>query len=136
LKLQKNTLFALYSVLESATNPGRQYSAGEIALKYGISPHHLAKVLRTLGRAGLVESVRGVGGGYRFSGNAKRLTLMDVVQLFENVDATPQRRARHRSGVERGLATVLAEIEEISKATLQSISIATMLKLIQRQQRR
>jgi len=136
LKLQKNTLFALYSVLESATTPGRQYSAGEIALKYGISPHHLAKVLRTLGRAGLVESVRGVGGGYRFSGNAKRLTLMDVVQLFENVDATPQRRARHRSGVERGLATVLAEIEEISKATLQSISIATMLKLIQRQQRR
>jgi Rrf2 family protein len=136
LKLQKNTLFALYSVLESATNPGRQCSAGEIALKYGISPHHLAKVLRTLGRAGLVESVRGVGGGYRFSGNAKRLTLMDVVQLFENVDATPQRRARHRSGVERGLATVLAEIEEISKATLQSISIATMLKLIQRQQRR
>jgi len=128
-------LFALYSVLESATHPGRQCSAGEIALKYGISPHHLAKVLRTLGRAGLVESVRGVGGGYRFSGNAKRLTLMDVVQLFENVDATPQRRARHRSGVERGLATVLAEIEEISKATLQSISIATMLKLIQRQQR-
>jgi Rrf2 family nitric oxide-sensitive transcriptional repressor len=136
LKLQKNTLFALYSVLESATHPGRQCSAGEIALKYGISPHHLAKVLRTLGRAGLVESVRGVGGGYRFSGNTKRLTLMDVVQLFENVDATPQRRARHRSGVERGLATVLAEIEEISKATLQSISIATMLKLIQRQQRR
>ena len=136
MKLQKNTLFALYSVLESATNPGRQCSAGEIALKYGISPHHLAKVLRTLGRAGLVESVRGVGGGYRFAANAKRLTLMDVVQLFENVDATPQRRARHRSGVERGLATVLAEIEEISKATLQSISIATMLKLIQRQQRR
>ena len=136
MKLQKNTLFALYSVLESAASPGRQYSAGEIALKYGISPHHLAKVLRTLGRAGLVESVRGVGGGYRFSGNAKRLTLMDVVQLFENVHASPQRSARHRSGVERGLATVLAEIEEISKATLQSISIATMLKLIQRQQRR
>ena len=136
MKLQKNTLFALYSVLESAANPGRQYSAGEIALKYGISPHHLAKVLRTLGRAGLVESVRGVGGGYRFSGNAKRLTLMDVVQLFENAHASPQRRARQRTGVERGLATVLAEIEEISKATLQSISIATMLKLIQRQQRR
>jgi len=135
MKLQKNTLFALYSVLESAANPGRQYSAGEIALKYGISPHHLAKVLRTLGRAGLVQSVRGVGGGYRFAGNAKRLTLMDVVQLFENVDASPRPRVKHRPGVERGLATVLAEIDDIAKATLQSISIATMLKLIQRQQR-
>lgn len=135
MKLQKNTLFALYSVLESAANPGRQYSAGEIAVKYGLSAHHLAKVLRTLGRAGLLQSVRGVGGGYRFSGNAKRLTLMDVVQLFENVDACARLRARHRPGVERGLATVLAEIDEISRATLQSISIATMLKLIQRQQR-
>ena len=136
MKLQKNTLLALYSLLESASHPARQLSAGEIARKYAISPHHLAKVLHTLARAGMVESVRGAGGGYRFSGNAKRLTLMDVVQLFENVDASPQRGARHRSGVERGLATVLAEIEEISRATLQSISIATMLKLIQRQQRR
>ncbi len=136
MKLQKNTLFALYSVLEFAANPGAPALRRRNRRKYGISPHHLAKVLRTLARAGLVESVRGVGGGYRFSGNAKRLTLMDVVQLFENVHASPQRRARHRSGVERGLATVLAEIEDISRATLQSISIATMLKLIQRQQRR
>jgi Rrf2 family protein len=132
VRLQKNTQFALYSVLESAAEPGRQYSAGEIAQKYGISPHHLAKVLRTLGRAGLVESVRGVGGGYRFCGNAKRLTLMDVVQLFENV-ATPATRGGRRPGVERGLATVLAEIDDMAKATLQSISIATMVKLIRRQ---
>lgn len=135
MKLQKNTLFALYSVLESAAIPARQFSAGEIALKYGISPHHLAKVLRTLGRAGLVESVRGVGGGYRFCGNAKRLTLLDIVQLFENVDAARVQRAGRRPGVERGLATVLAEIDQIARATLQSISIDTMLKLIQRQQR-
>jgi Rrf2 family protein len=132
VRLQKNTQFALYSVLESAAEPGRQYSAGEIAQKYGISPHHLAKVLRTLGRAGLVESVRGVGGGYRFCGNAKRLTLMDVVQLFENV-ATPATRGGRRPGVERGLATVLAVIVDMAKATLQSISIATMVKLIRRQ---
>jgi len=137
MKLQKNTLFALYSVLESAASPGRQFSAAEIALKYGISPHHLAKVLRTLGRAGLVESARGVGGGYRFTGNAKRLTLMDVVQLFENVQAraAAQRGAGRRPGVERGVATILAEIDDIARATLQSISIATMLKLIRRQQR-
>ena len=136
MKLQKNTLFALYSVLESASSPGRQISAGEVALKYRISPHHLAKVLRTLGRAGLVESVRGVGGGYRFVGNAKRLTLMDVIQLFENISASGRRRAGRRAGVERAIGTILTEIDEIAKATFQSISIATMLKLIERQQRR
>ena len=138
MKLRKNTLFALYSVLESASRPERQLSAGEIARQYGISPHHLAKVLHTLARAGVVESVRGVGGGYRFAGNAKRLTLMDVIELFENLNAPARsgaprrRRAGGEAGVERALATVLAEIDEIAKATFRSISIATMLKLIGR----
>ena len=135
MRLQKNTLFALYSVLESAASPGRQIAAGETAHKYGISPHHLAKVLRTLGRAGLVESVRGVGGGYRFTGNAKRLTLMDVIRQFETTGAPARRRGGRLPGVERAVGTVFAEIDEISKATLQSISIATMLKLIERQRR-
>ena len=144
MKLQKNTLFALYSVLESASRPERQRSAGEIARKYRISPHHLAKVLHTLAQAGVVESVRGVGGGYRFAGNAKRLTLMDVIELFENINApgsgrapgrsgTPRRRrASSEAGVERAVGSVLAEIDEIAKATFRSISIATMLKLIRR----
>jgi Rrf2 family nitric oxide-sensitive transcriptional repressor len=136
MRLQKNTLFALYSVLESASQPARQLSAGEIARKYGISPHHLAKVLHTLARAGVVESVRGVGGGYRFAGNARRLTLMDVIELFENIGAPgrsgPARR-RASAGVERAVGTVLSEIDAMAGATLHSISIATMLKLIERQ---
>ena len=59
--------------------------AAEIAAKYGESPHHLAKVLSELARAGIVESVRGVGGGYRFAANARRLTLLDVIRLFEDI---------------------------------------------------
>jgi len=133
LKLQKNTLFALYSALESASHPGRQLSAGEIARKYRISPHHLAKVLHTLAQAGVVESVRGVGGGYRFAGNAKRLTLMDVIELFEGGSA-PRRRAG--AGIELAVGSVLDEIDEIAKATFRSITIATMLKLVLRQRPR
>ena len=133
MKLQKNTLFALYSVLESASRPERQLSAAEIARKYRISPHHLAKVLHTLARAGVVESVRGVGGGYRFAGKGKRLTLMDVIALFENINP-PQRRGG--AGVARALGTVLAEIDAMAEATLRSVSIATLLKLMQRQRRR
>lgn len=144
MRLQKNTLLALYSVLEFAANPERQIAASEIARKYRVSPHHLAKVLRTLGRAGLVGAVRGVGGGYRFAGNAKRLTLMDVIELFEDISAprrAPAKGARRRVAsdgsaapheVEEALGVVLAEIDEIAKATLRSITLATMLKLVER----
>ena len=136
MKLQKNTLYALYGVLESASRPAQQMSTGEIARIYGVSPHHLAKVLRSLVRARLVESVRGVGGGYRFTGNAKRLTLLDVIELFERIggadDGAASRRRGRKAEVERALGVVFSEIDEISRATLRSISIATMLKLIER----
>src|SRR5512137_1437308 len=124
MKLQKNTSLALYSVLEFASDPTRHISAAEIAGKYGVSPHHLAKVLSELARAGLVESVRGVGGGYRFAGNARRLTLMDVIEMFEEFAAPDDERREpgEETPVGRALSVVLAEIDEIAAATFSSIT--------------
>jgi Rrf2 family protein len=135
MKLQKNTLLALYSVLEFAADPTRHIAASVIAEKYGVSQHHLAKVLSELARAGIVESVRGVGGGYRFAGNPRRLTLMDVIRLFEEqghsnasigapADTTP---------VDRALDSVLSEIDQIAQATFNSITLSTMLRLVDKQ---
>jgi Rrf2 family protein len=132
MRLQKNTSLALYSVLEFASDPARHVSAAEIADKYEVSSHHLAKVLAELARSGIVESVRGAGGGYRFIGNARRLTLMDIIELFE--DVTPPAAEREgQTPVDRALGAVLAEIDENAKATFSSITLATMLGLIERQ---
>ena len=126
MKLQKATTFALLAVLELAADPEAQPSVLEIAAKHGISAHHLAKVLRDLGRAGIVDAVRGVGGGYRFIGNPKRLTLMDIIELFEPA------RAATQPTTEAGLALqrVLDEIDEHAAATFRSITLSTMLKLM------
>jgi Rrf2 family protein len=137
MRLQVNTTLALYSVIEFAAAPQRHIPAAEIAAKYRVSPHHLAKVLAELAHAGIVESARGVGGGYRFCANARRMTLMDVIQLFE--DFTPP--ASHRrdadaaaaTPVDRALDAVLSEIDETARATFSSITLATMLQLVARQ---
>ena len=135
MRLQVNTMLALYSVIEFAGDSQRHIPAAEIAEKYSVSPHHLAKVLAELARAGIVESVRGVGGGYRFSANARRLTLMDVIQLFE--DFAPMSQRRDNGGptpADQALETVLSEIDEIAKATFSSITLATMLQLVAKQE--
>ncbi len=132
MKLQTSTMLALYSVLEAASNPDKQVSAAEIAERYGVSAHHLAKVLRELGRAGLVDSSRGVGGGYRFSGNARRLTLMDVIERFEDIGARSSEPRESQTAVSREIARVLSEIDEITKATFRSITIDTLLKVVER----
>lgn len=136
MKLQKKTSLALFSVIEFASDPGRHIPATEIADKYGVSAHHLNKVLAALARAGVVESVRGAGGGYRFAGNARRLTLLDIIRIFEESGAPPVQAGAPggMTPVDLALAAVLSEIDENTKATFSSITLATMLRLIERQQ--
>ena len=131
MKLQVSTLIALYAVLELASDSSRQLSVGEIAKRYGISTHHLAKVMRRLVREGLVQSVRGAGGGYRFRGRANRTTLFDIISLFEDlsselaiVDGGPSESTEIGDAVN----AVRSEIDELTQATLQSITLKTLLK--------
>ncbi len=130
MRLNKATWCALYAVLDLARNPERQVSATEIAERYGVSANHLAKVLRDLGRAGLVESVRGAGGGYRFAGSVKRTTLYDVVNPFEDIvaDGGGGAASGARTDVGKALVRVLTEIDAITVATLKSVTLATLIK--------
>ena len=136
MKLQQSTLLGLYAVLELANANGEQLSAADIADKFGVSINHLAKVLRILVRAGHLQAARGAGGGYRFSGNSKRTTLMDIIELFEpvSIEGFEDRDLSHGTDVEAGLAVALIEVSEMMQATLQSITLRTMLKIMQRKE--
>ncbi|HEY7460130.1 MAG TPA: Rrf2 family transcriptional regulator [Xanthobacteraceae bacterium] len=133
MKLQVSTRIAILALLDLAAQPERQLSVSEIGDRYGVSSHHLAKVMHVLGRAGLVKSVRGVGGGYLFNGNTRRTTLLDVIQLFEEWGSSDGHSAIDlRTDEGRALREVLAELDDITQATLGSITIGTMLKLADR----
>jgi Rrf2 family nitric oxide-sensitive transcriptional repressor len=132
MKLQISSQLAIFALLELAAQPERQYSVAEIGQKYRISSHHLAKVMHSLGRAGLVRSMRGAGGGYQFSGNVRRTTLLDIIQLFEDRSTDADSGVGEATDEGRALRQVLGEIDDIAEATLGSITIATMLRLIDR----
>lgn len=130
MKLHKASLFGLYSVLELASDPEQQLSTSDIADKYGISTHHLAKVLRTLVRSGLVQAVRGAGGGYRFTGMINRTTLLDVIELFETLESqldTPKPNELAAGAVVEELQSITREIDDLTKAVLDTITLETAL---------
>jgi len=134
MRLQKATRCALFAVLELAQDPERQIAAADIADKYQISVNHLAKVLRDLARAGLVTPMRGAGGGYRFSANPKRVTLYQVIRLFEDFghDKPDRVEAADHSDIGRALKQVTDEIDNIAITTMKSITLTTLLKLMER----
>ncbi len=133
MKLQISTRLAIFAVLELTEHEGLQLSVANIGQKYGVSSHHLAKVMHVMGRAGLVRSVRGAGGGYQFVGNPKRTTLLDVVQLFEDSTAVEQDAGAADATPEgQALREIVGEIDKIARSTLGSVTIATMRKLVSR----
>ena len=130
MKMHKASLFALYAVLELASEPERQLSATHIADTYGISTHHLAKILRTLVRSGLVQAVRGAGGGYRFTGVVNRTTLLDVIELFETLESeldSPNPQGQSGAAVIEELQSIANEIDDLTKAILDTITLETAL---------
>lgn len=130
MRLKKSSLFALFAVLELARDTRRQLSTTDIAEKYGISAHHLAKVMGTLAHAGLVQAVRGVGGGYRFSGNVGRTTLLDVISLFETLESDldlPNHRSPSDNPIVAELHSITHEIDELTKAVLDTVTLRTAL---------
>ena len=131
MKLQKASLFALYAVLDLASDPERQLSATDIANNFNISTHHLAKVLRTLVRSGLVQAVRGAGGGYRFAGSVNRTTLLDVIDLFETLESeldSPNHGNQAGGLIMEELQSITNEIDDLTKAILDTITLETALK--------
>ncbi|MCB9852236.1 MAG: Rrf2 family transcriptional regulator [Phycisphaerales bacterium] len=50
-----------------------------------VPPGYLPKVLQMLGRAGLVESRRGLGGGFRLAKPAAQMSVLEVVNAVDPI---------------------------------------------------
>ena len=57
----------------------------DLAQAVEIPANYLSKVLLTLRNAGLVDTARGSGGGYRLRKPPAEIYLIDVVELFEEI---------------------------------------------------
>ena len=66
----------------------RAVSIAEIAARQGISAAYLEQLFARLRRAGLVEGVRGPGGGYRLARPAEAVSVADVIAAVNERVAT------------------------------------------------
>jgi len=83
LKISKLTDYGLLATIYLARKRGEIVSAREIAEFYHLPVPTITKVLKTLHQGGLVQSHRGVAGGYSFEGDVEALTLGQMLELLE-----------------------------------------------------
>ncbi len=75
--------YGLRLVIYLASHPDRVVSVDEISRAYGISRHHLVKVVQTLTDLGVIKSQRGRGGGMRLAMRPSEINVGWLVRRTE-----------------------------------------------------
>lgn len=76
--------YALRVMLELAqSQPGAYMPLPLIAQRQGISEKYLESINAILSRAGLVEGLRGKGGGYRLTRSSAKYSVGEILRLTE-----------------------------------------------------
>lgn len=89
MKLSNKLEYAILALLELA----KRYHSDEslhirgIAALQSIPTRYLEQILATLRNGGLIKSVRGSKGGYVLARDPKKITVLDVLNCIEGVDA-------------------------------------------------
>lgn len=83
MRLAEYTDYTLRVLLYCGSHPDRLVTITEIADSHGISRSHLTKIVNDLGHQGLLETVRGRGGGMRLAKPAREIRIGDVIRAAE-----------------------------------------------------
>lgn len=84
--ISRTSEYALRAALWMLQEPMRSQTTREIAAGTRTPPDYISKVLQSLARAGLVRGQRGVGGGFQFSGDPARITVLDVINAVDSLE--------------------------------------------------
>ncbi len=130
MKLTTKGRYAVTAMLDLALHYEQgAVTLSEIASRQGISLSYLEQLFARLRRNGLVDSVRGPGGGYNLAMAPGEISVAEiVVAINENIDATRCGGDKNCDGKERCLTHYLWEdLSERIREFLSGITLADLV---------
>ena len=130
LRVTKLTDYATVVLTVLAARPGEVLSAPELAEQAGLEPPTVAKVLKPLAAAGLVDGFRGANGGYRLARAASDINLVEIVEAMEGPLAMTECSVHDgQCGIEAscGVRANWRRINDVVADALRGVTLAQML---------
>src|SRR5574338_291469 len=87
MRLSTYSDYSIRVLMQAALRHPERVTVDEVAETYGISRHHLVKVVHDLGRSGYLQTRRGVGGGFTLARPPDQIRVGDIVRLGEESEA-------------------------------------------------
>lgn len=131
LRVSRLTDYATVVMTCIAAHPADVLSAVQIADETRLELPTVSKLLKALGHASLVESFRGVNGGYRLARAATDISLADIVEALEGpIGMTECSLAEGQCDREAqcGVRGSWQRVNSVLDRALREVSLAEMLK--------
>jgi Rrf2 family iron-sulfur cluster assembly transcriptional regulator len=134
MNLPPASRYAVSAALCLASLPdGAYHMVSEVAGRTGLAPSYLAKILQRLAQNGLLDSRRGLNGGYRLSRPASEVTLSQIVAASRPAESrrTPCMIEARDCSCARpcSMHRIVALAETSLWISLQGITLAESLRL-------
>ena len=131
LRVSKLTDYATEVMAVLAAAPERVHNAQELAERARLEAPTVSKLLKQLAQAGLVESFRGVNGGYRLARDPAQISIADIVTAMEGPIGMTECSAQaglcdHETHC--GVRVNWQRINDAIAGALAGVSLADMLK--------
>jgi Rrf2 family iron-sulfur cluster assembly transcriptional regulator len=132
MKLTTKGRYAVTAMLDLALRYDKgAITLADIARRQGISLSYLEQLFAKLRRSGLVDSVRGPGGGYNLALHPSKISVAEIiVAINENIDATRCGGEKNCHGDDTCLTHQLWE--DLSQQIYQFLSGITLANLVSR----
>jgi Rrf2 family transcriptional regulator, cysteine metabolism repressor len=130
MRLTSRSEYALLALIHLARQPDDAFvPVRSIAEAQGIPPLFLEQILLTLKRSRHVASQKGQHGGYRLARPAEKITLAEVVRLFDGALAPSDSASKHFHETtpiekEKKVLRLLKQIRDYVSDTLEGTTIA------------
>jgi len=86
MRLSAYSDYSFRVLMHAALRSPERATVDEVAETFGISRHHLVKVVHELGRSGYLQTQRGIGGGFTLARPPAEIRLGDIVRLGEETE--------------------------------------------------
>lgn len=131
LRLSKLTDYGTVLLAHLAANEGSVCSAADVATATGVAVPTVSKLLKLLGRNGLVTSTRGANGGYRLAHDPSDISAADIIDALEGPVSITECSASDSQCEHEGVCSVGVAWQRVNVAirrALDDVSLNDLLR--------
>ena len=131
IKLSRFADYAVVMLAEMARSTDLRLAASDLSGRTSLPEPTVAKILKSLTRAGILSSTRGVNGGYGLSRPAEKITVADIITAMDGpISLTDCANSQKNCSLEGhcGMHGRWGKVNIAIRAALESVTLVDLMQ--------